>query len=194
RCDEKAAATRPQAARPANAMTSSLWWMASVRYGFVRKKSRLRAETSAVTSAAARPPSSPMAMVRRTNANARLDAVVTSRSGVSAPPRAMAAIPPLAMWKRLSSRVSTVVVAMGRLPGRGHGRRTAEALVQLEVQEEDVHPGLAQEAEGPSLHARLHDRPHVCGRHPPGLRHPRNLPAGRVRADVGIEAARGRRD
>jgi hypothetical protein len=65
-----------------------------VRYGRVRKKFRLRALATAAAVAGHRPPAWPTTMVRARKAKARLDAVVASRSGMSATPRPMAAIGP----------------------------------------------------------------------------------------------------
>ena len=49
---------RPQIAMAKNATTSSVFDMVKVKYGSVRKKFRLMAETTADTRAAVRPPNS----------------------------------------------------------------------------------------------------------------------------------------
>src|SRR5215475_10325504 len=100
----KAAAMRPQMARARKATTSSGLVMARVRYGSVRKKLRLMADTTAVSSAADRPPISAITMVKARKAKARLEAGVRVRSGTSAPPRASAPRPPTAIQIRLSFR------------------------------------------------------------------------------------------
>ena len=98
RCGEPSdAATRPQAARAANAMMSWFSWMRRLRYGLVRKKSMLRADTSAVATPALRPPNAATSTVRTTKANERFDAVVDSRNGISATPSRMARSGPAPM-------------------------------------------------------------------------------------------------
>src|SRR5215467_445768 len=100
----KAAAMRPQMARARKATTSSGLVMASVRYGSVRKKLRLMADTTAVSSAADRPPTSAITIVKARKAKARLDAGVSVRSGTSTTPRVSAPRPPTAIQIKLSFR------------------------------------------------------------------------------------------
>src|SRR5215470_12521872 len=62
------------------------------------------ADTTAVSSAADRPPTSAITMVKARKAKARLDAGVSVRSGTSTTPRANAPRPPTAIQIRLSFR------------------------------------------------------------------------------------------
>src|SRR5262249_20246882 len=62
------------------------------------------ADTTAVISAADRPPTSAITMVKARKAKARLDAAVTVRSGTSTTPRISAPKPPTAIQIRLSFR------------------------------------------------------------------------------------------
>ena len=82
-------------------MRSSDLLMVRVRYGSIRKKLRLRAETTAVTSPAVRPPSSATTMVKIRKTKARLEAAVSVRNGINRMPRAMAPMPPRAtsIWE-----------------------------------------------------------------------------------------------
>ena len=79
------------------ATTSCLFSISSRRYGRVRKKSRLKAEQSAVSTPAQRPPSSATTMVSARNTNVKLDAGVSSRNGVSAAPMKIAPAGPAAL-------------------------------------------------------------------------------------------------
>ena len=91
----KAAAISPHAVSAKNATTSLSWVMERVRYGSVRKKFRLRAEISAVTSAGPRPAISATTIVKARKANARLAAVTVLRSEISAMPSARAPRAPI---------------------------------------------------------------------------------------------------
>jgi len=70
----------PHPASPAKAITSSVLLIARVRYGSVRKKLRLIAETTAVTSPGPRPPSSATTIVNARKTNARFEADVAERA------------------------------------------------------------------------------------------------------------------
>ena len=72
-------------------MMSCLSAMASLRYGSVRKKSRLRAEHSAVATAAHRPPNSATVIVKARKKKVKFEAVVNPRRGTSAMPSRIAA-------------------------------------------------------------------------------------------------------
>jgi hypothetical protein len=103
----------PQTARPTKAMMSSLLWIVSRRYGWVRKKLRLRVDETAVATAAHRPPSSATTMMRARKTNVRLEAVVTSLNGINAIPRRTAAIGPPPRKINRSSSDSVMVTPPG---------------------------------------------------------------------------------
>src|SRR2546426_4442043 len=69
----------------------------------MRKKFRLIADTSAVTRAAARPPSSARMIVKARNTNARFDAAVSVRSGISTMPSTNDPAAPATIQTRTSS-------------------------------------------------------------------------------------------
>jgi hypothetical protein len=104
-----AAAIRPHAASAKNATRSSSRLMERVRYGSVRKKFRLRADMSAVTSAGPRPPTSATTIVKAMKANARLAAATTPRSGISRMPSAIAPSAPVTV--QISPWSSPLIVA-----------------------------------------------------------------------------------
>jgi hypothetical protein len=71
--------------------------IARCRYGSVRKKSRLRADATAVASAAVRPPNSPTRIVRARNTKVKFEAMVKARTGTRAMPSSTAASGPTPM-------------------------------------------------------------------------------------------------
>ncbi len=91
--------------------------MVSVRYGSVRKKSRLIADRSAVTSAAERPPSSATMIVKPRNTKARFDADVRERNGISAIPSAIDPSAPATIHTRPSSSCFILILLPHVSPG-----------------------------------------------------------------------------
>ena len=79
--DPSEAATRPQTAKPANAMMSWFSWIRRLRYGLVRKKSRLRADTSAVATPAPRPPKAEITHREDDEGEAQVAAPMTPGTG-----------------------------------------------------------------------------------------------------------------
>ena len=71
-------------------------------YGSVRKKLSVMADTTAVTRAAERPPSSATTIVKAMKTKARFDAEVSERSGISTKPSARPPSAPATIHRRLS--------------------------------------------------------------------------------------------
>src|ERR1700675_2097410 len=71
-------------------------------YGSVRKKLSVMADTTAVITAAVRPPSSATTIVKAMKTKARFDAEVSERSGISTKPSARPPSAPITIHTRLS--------------------------------------------------------------------------------------------
>src|SRR4026208_296098 len=114
-------------------------------YGSGRKKLSVRADTTAGTRAAERPPSSATTIVKAMKTKARFDAEVSERSGISMRPSARPPSAPATIHKRLSS------------PGFMAVRRLLAVQRQIEVQDAD--PSVSEDAEEPALRMLLDDLP-----------------------------------
>src|SRR5262245_52449098 len=103
------AAMRPHTASDRNATISFGLSIVNRKYGSVKKKSRLMADATAVTSAAVRPPNSATMIVNARNTNARFEADVTDRSGIRAMPSSKDPRSPTAIQISTSSTLNIAV-------------------------------------------------------------------------------------
>src|SRR5713101_3514400 len=143
------------------------------------------ADTSAVTSAGPRPPSSARMIVKAMNTKARFDAATSVRSGINAIARAIEPSAPVTIQTRMSS-VRLIALPPSR-PARLLPVRSPT--VEGQIQREDVDAGLAEQAEEASLSVLIDEGTHSVRRELALSGYPRHLVEGRGRADVGIESA-----